>query len=370
MNKLQYYLSAFGINNPYIECGLPDHAIYPVGCEVGESIDIDYTSLLLGESFIIEKQALDYIEINKDRLPFLELMFNSLKRLKEEELLDVIDSKPIIEQHKYEIIKKTDALCEDVDSWLRAIRFQWGVLKKDRDKFVTKFGTDEKQDLNSVHFTVANAVFKKEGFLNFDEINRVSKLVTSNRHRFNVEEREYLIEILKPLVAHTVIQDLMRYKTGALVLDWDDSTPFYQNLYKARWDTDKNQDQLLFEAKNLFDVHLPHLKPRNIEQVIRFVRDNKNVRSLRNDILHTLKNGEKINKEWISKYLSHVIKANLQKDKKMRKIRFGGSVAGLLIPGASLLTEALTEFGIAATEDQIEKLKQPSHHWLYALLGE
>ncbi len=367
---MKYFLSTFGIDNPFIECDLPDHAIYPVGTEIGQSIDLEYTSLLLGEKFVIDQNAINYINENLSRLPFLKMMLESINKLQREGMLETIDTRSLIQSHRDEIIRKTELLSNDLDSWLNAVRLQWDVLQDDREEFVKKFGTTEKTDINSVHFTVANAVKKLDGSLDKQLIAQISKIISSKRNNFTLKEKQYLIETTKPLIAHTIIQDLIRYKTGCLILDWDDSAPFYSNLYKARWDEGEREGRLLFAAKNLFEVFLPHLKPNNIDAVIRFIRDNKNVTSLRNDIIASLENGNMVNNEWISRYLTQILKENLSQQKLMRKVRFGGSLFGILIPGSSLVTEALVETGISGTESLIDGMSSPSHRWLYALLGD
>ena len=367
---MKYYLSTFGLGNPFIVCDLPDHAVYPVGTTVENAVDLDYTALLIGTGFIIDSHAYDYILANCDRLLFLKLMAHSLSRLKQEGLLDTLDVGQMIENNKESIIEKTELLSRDCDSWLEAVRNQWRVLQEDREEFVKRFGTQEKLRLNSYHFTVANAIFKRYGKFDEIKINEISHIINSKRSRFTAEQKNCIVEATKPLIAHTVIQDLVRFKTGSLVLDWDDSGPFYSNLYKARWDKDKYEGKLLFGARNLLDVHLPHLRPQNIDGVIRFIRDEKNVTSLRHDIIAALQNGESVDARWITKYLTQVLRADLSKESKMRKIRFGGALLGLVIPGVSLATEASIEAGKFVGEELVSKLITPKKHWLYALLGE
>ena len=131
----------------------------------------------------------------------------------------------MIESHRKEIVAKTEVLVEDVLGWLGPVRSQWEVLRADREDFVRNFGTSEKKTVNENHFTVVNASIRLEGKVDPKLVERMTALVESRRTRFSAEESKLLKEVLRPLVCHTVIQDLLRYKTGASVLDWKTVSP-------------------------------------------------------------------------------------------------------------------------------------------------
>ncbi|MEL6244381.1 MAG: hypothetical protein AAFQ85_03445 [Pseudomonadota bacterium] len=365
---MKYFLTTFGPLNPFIESELPDHAIYPIGTDTGAFIDLDYSMLLVGTGFSIDKTALEYVIDRARTLSFLDPMAESLTRLKGEGLLEEIDLALLINENRDAIIAKTERLAEDTKTWLRAVRSQWTELEGDRERFSEQYGSPEKKDLNSVHFAVANAIVRSEGRFDISAARSLSKMVLSRRNTFSLSEIELIKEVTKPLIAHVVIQDLVRFKTGSSILDWDDSEEYYQSLYAARWDASEQESKILFEAKSLFSVHIPHLKPKNIDEVIKFIRDEKNVTSLRSDIISALSRGERIDERWVATFLTQVLKSNLSHEKKMRKVRFGGSILGVVIPGGSLATEALIEAGVMGAEESLDEASRPKRRWLYALL--
>jgi hypothetical protein len=122
---MKYILSSFGINNPYIVADIPDDAVYPIGLEGDDFIDLDYSLLLAGTSFLFDEKALEYLTVEQSRLSFLSPLVNSIVRLKQEGLLETFDGKAIVEQNLDKILEKTERLCEDVVGWLGPVRSQW-----------------------------------------------------------------------------------------------------------------------------------------------------------------------------------------------------------------------------------------------------
>ncbi|MCC6910339.1 MAG: hypothetical protein IT430_20585 [Phycisphaerales bacterium] len=363
---MKYILSSFGLNNPYIVGEVPDHAVYPIGLEGDDYIDLDYSLLLAGTGFLFDQGSLEYMEHEQRRLRFLVPLVQSIRRLKEEGFLDLFDGKAIVEQSAEQIRSKTETLCDDVIGWLSPVRSQWQVLKADRETFLKKFGTAEKRQLNEQHFSVANAVVRIDGKLNPVLLREVNGLINSRRRQFTGKEAEYVKEVLRPLVCHAVIQDLMRFKTGGAILDWDDSRPYYERLYAARWE--KGDDHLLaYHARSLFTLALPELRPRNVEAVIKFIRNNRNVADLRADIADILARGEKFDAALGKRIVNEALKSELAVKRKMKKYRLLGAVLSVFMPGGSLLTEAAVEGATTIGEDAIEGAFGRPHRWFYSL---
>ncbi len=363
---MKYILSSYGVNNPYLVADIPDHAVYPIGIEGDDFVDLDYSSLLLGEGFIFDSTSFEYLQEQVARIPFIQPVIHSIERLRAEGLLEMVNVAEIVAQNLDSILSKTEALCEDIPGWLGPVRSQWKFLKSDRDNFLEKFGTNEKREINSHHFSVINAVTKIDGKLNSKLLNEISGLVESRRTTFGKLEKELIKEVIRPLVCHTVIQDLVRYKTSGSILDWDDSQPYYQRLYQSRWDEDVER-QLAAGAQNLFEFSLPELRPKNVDGLIKFIRDDRNVSALRADIVGILDNGEKIDQSLGRKIVEEILNSELSNRKKLKKFRFLGAAVSLFVPGGSLLTEAAVEAVTMIAEDEAAGLLTKNHRWFYSL---
>lgn len=368
---MRYLLATFGVGNPAIYIELPDHAVYPVGTETEAGLDLDYTALLVGNSFVIDKASLDYIDEHVDRLPFLTMMRESLRKLRTEGLLEIFDGIGLIKEQSHSIETKTAFLLEQFDPWLEAMRIQWADLKADRERFIEKYGAASSTTAVG-HFTVANALYKTTGMIDRQRTQELSERILEPGRSLSDQDLELLREAARPLVTHIVIQDLFRYATSSLILDWDDSAKYYDNLYRARWEVDIGTERDIFmSARKIFDVTLPRLRPNNVDAVIKFIRGKRNVSSLRETIITSLGAGEQFDVKWATEYLAEVMRAELVQKRKMRRLRFGASAAGLALPGGSLAVDLLAEATSSVMEKMVESSATPRSrpYWLYALLG-
>ena len=364
---MKYVLSSFGINNPYIVTDLPDHSVYPVAVEGPGFLDLDYSLLMAGTRFLFDQGALRYLQAKQERLSFLTPLLESVARLKEEGLLEWFDEGAIVARDRDHICAKTERMCEDIPGWLGIIRSQWRAMAADREGFMRRFGTTASRHLNEHHFAIVNAVVRIDGGINATLLHDISALVESERCAFSSSELDYIKEVLRPIVCHTIIHDLVRYATEASVLDWDYSQPYYAHLYAARSDFDTD-GRLAEQAKTLFTLALPELRPKNIDAVIRFIRCDENVRGLREDVADLLRRGEKINDALGRILIEQVLRAELVTKRRLRRFRFLGSLVSMLVPGGSLLTEAAVQAGTMTIDGAVEKHLKPAHRWLYALV--
>lgn len=365
---MKYLLSSYGLNNPYLSAPLADHAVYPIGTETAGSIDLDYSTLLVGNGYCLDQACVDYLDEHASRLPFLKAMRESIVVLRKEGLLETFDGSALITANLEAITRKVERLCDDWQGWLSATRQQWRILRRDRDDFVKKYGSTERLLLNQYHNSAVNTSFRKFGRFNEEYVISVCSLIESNKQRLKVNEIEIVKEVIRPLVCHTVIQDLFRYKNDCSVLDWDDSQMHYEMLYHARWDGNDEERILAASSKSLFKFSLPELKPRSVQKVVDFVRDDKAVVSLRKDIVSLLDEGVAFDSALGAKLIEETFRSDLINQKKMKKIRWLGTIVGAIIPGTSIATEAAVEAALGAAEDGVEGRLSKKHRWVYSLI--
>ena len=148
-------------------------------------------------------------------------------------------------------------------------------------------------------------------------------------------------EILKPLIAQILVNDLVRKKLGAPLIDWDDAQGFYQRLHLGQW-TELEESgfpsiDTAGQARCLFSVIVPELLPERIEDVVKFLRKKKAVVSLRQDLWDVLKHGQGVSKEWMMQLMREATKAQLRAEKRGRIVKWVGRIAGIAVPGAEAL---------------------------------
>lgn len=362
-----YLLSTFGLHNPFIQLDLPDHAVYPLALDsaAGE-LDLDYSMLLIGSGYVLDQGSYDYVVANAPG--FLRPMGRTLQTLAASGLLTLFDAADLVSRNKERIVQKTLELSADYRPWLEIMRAQWDVLSAERAQFFASRGRKDRDYLNTNHFTVLNAAYCDYGCVRANDVNRYYNLFTARKAQYSRTEEDALRLMVHPLVCHIVMHELFRTESAAVVLDWEDGRPYYERLYIGRWDVDDSDSKLVTEARHLFQLDIPELKPDSIDAVIRFVRDERAVRSLRGAIQDAVNSGQGLDAAWMSRYLAAVVAAGLAKERFVKRVRWGGAVAGIFVPGGSLIAEAAAAGATSAAETGLERTRRsPDHYWVYAL---
>lgn len=365
---MKFYLASFGTHNPYINLKLPEHAIYPISNSTGNTIDLDYTSLLLGEKYVIDKNVYEYVvESNK---AYLKAMAHSLRFLMTEGYLEIIDVGFIVREKQLQLKQKVDVLTSNHSLWLEIIQSQWKNVKNEFQIFHNKFGSPEMEYINTNHYPILNYLETIGESDNYRKRDELIQLINSTKKFVNAKQRDELIEVFKPLVGQILINDMVRSELNIPVLDWLDNEPYYSNLDNFRWiNESKNEIYLQKNNKVLFDFVIPELKPQSIEQVVKFIESDLAVSTLRNELWNYIKSNPSasIDMKWHNEFLKRVLNKEMTVKKKSKYYRWIGAIAGLIIPGSSVLTEIAIEVGQNFTEDIIEDKSLASHNWYYTL---
>lgn len=376
---MKMFFGAFGLHNPAGVGPLQEHNCYPIGIETEAGIDLDYSALLLAEKFILDKTAFAHVETFKDG--FLKPMHHSLCVLRDEGLIELQDYGALSKGHQYMVEKKSNALLEDVGPWLATARKQWQVLKPQLQVFHREFGTKGNELANVAHYGVLSYLQRYGKKDDKAEYERLHGLFEIQRKKLTVMETADVREVLRPLVSHVLLNDLLRTKLAQPLLDWDDAQGFYDRLHLATWDEVSGAFpgvEATTQSKILFEVVVPELRPKSVEEVVRFVSKGSATKSLREEIWSVLRSGGKVDKEWMLSLLSAATKSNLVAERRGRLIKWAGRLANLIVPGGEIAVEGAKElvskggeFVLDVTAGEIEDIPLKSARkrveWYYAL---
>jgi hypothetical protein len=343
-------------------------------------MDLDYSSIIVAEQFIIDAAAYEFVE---DRaLKHLGPMLKSLRVLESEGLLEVKDYASLIAAHKAAIIKKTEELTANIDPWIAIARRQWRLLRPELEEFQTLYGTSSRRSLDLAHFGVINYLQLRDGRVNQKECERLHGLFERSGRQLKKNERDEFREILKPLVGQMVVNDLLRRKLSAPLIDWDDAQEFYNQLFLGQWTELESPNcpslQIADYSRQLFKIVIPELKPNSIEEVVAFLRKKRAVQSLRAELWQLLREGGTMSPNWMARLLTEASKAQLIKNKRNRIIKWVGRAIGVVIPGANLfgdvlpaLTEVAADVALDMSEAAAEGVSDTKANrrfdWFYAL---
>lgn len=313
---MKFLFTAFGLHNQFIQSESPDHGIFPLSKETASGLDLDYTALMIGEQYTIDMVALEFV--HSQEKDFLGPMSKTLRILESEGLLNVIDYGELVNARSVDIARKTELLLEDPMPWVRIARRQWRQLSGEFIDFQQKFGRKENLFLNTEHFGIVNYLSVIGERPDLAAHKEVREIFYSNRMRVTVRERDLLREVVRPLLHQILVNDYLCSMTGHPFLDWSDAKEFYERLHISNWDDVTEEIQLLAKARTFFDVVVPDLRPDNIEAVLRFIRDDKAVSSLRSAFIERLKNGENLDDRFLTEYANHAIQRELSVKRKMK----------------------------------------------------
>lgn len=361
---ISYALIANGQHNPYLATPLPEHMRYPISQHCQNGIDLDYSALVLGEKFIIDGSVYDDIMLSKNEL-FVP-MKHSFRELSSSDLLQCVDYSKFFTDNKSKIMTMTDSLLENVEPWLNLEQLQWCSLKDELIDFQLNFGSPQMKIANTTNIGIESYLSRTDQYYN-EQLRTDLNLLFERKKTIGEIDIEHIRGSLQYIVAQIVMSDLVSHMIKSPVLDWDDSKGLYDRLYKLRWESAEDDILLRKEANKLFNIVMPVLKPDNVDQVIKFVRSNKNVSSLRNTIMELISNGETVSPEWIAKYQQEIFVAELAIQKKSSIFNFLGMLVGL-IPGISWIQSALLSGGTSVADKLLFHSKN-KYEWYYALQG-
>src|SRR5437868_2802771 len=120
---MRMFFTAFGLHNPFVRSRLPGHGIMPISTDVEDGLDLDYSALLIAESFYMDRSA--YEHIWEQRTGVMGPMWRSIHVLREEGFLECVDYGVPVADYEREIVEKTSQLVETIEPWLLAARRQW-----------------------------------------------------------------------------------------------------------------------------------------------------------------------------------------------------------------------------------------------------
>lgn len=290
-------------------------------------------------------------------------MKHSFRELSASGLLEKLDYSAFFGENQNKIKEMTSVLLENVELWLKLEQTQWGTLKGELAEFQSTYGSQAMHLCNMSNIGIESWLARSDQIHNNDLRRKLyqlyeGKLAISD---VNIDDVRGSLEFI---VAQIVMSDLVSHSVKSPTLDWDDSKGMYERLYSTKWSNYETEIRMQAETSKLLNVVVPDLKPNNIDQVIRFMLDNKSVQSLRNTLLELIGNGETISEQWMTQYVNELFAAEIALQKKSSTFQFFGSIAGLFT-GTWLQGAAVS--GATSVTDKLLFRRDHKYDWYYTL---
>ena len=257
----------------------------------------------------------------------------------------------------------TNVLLENVELWLSLEQIQWSTLKDELVEFQKTYGSQSMHLCNMSNIGIESWLARSDQVHN-NELRKKLYLLFNGKINTSTLDVQDIRGSLEFIVAQIVMSDLISHSVSSPVLDWDDSKGMYERLYSMRWDDFGAEISMQQETRKLLNYVVPDLKPDNIDQVIRFVCDNKSVQSLRSMLLELIGNGETVSGDQMAKYLHEILAADIALQKKSSTFQFFGSIAGLF---AGTWYQGAALSGVTSATDKFLFRRDRKYDWYYTL---
>jgi hypothetical protein len=266
---------------------------------------------------------------------------------------------------------KASELLETVEPWLSVARHQWSRVQVEFEDFARLYSQPNEFEFNASHYGVVSYLERRDGRIDRAEAARLHALLKSKRIRLKATEQVELREVLKPLVAQVLINDLLRQTLQAPFIDWDDAQGFYDRLHLGQWaeltESEARSAEVASQSRGLFRMIVPELLPERIEDVVKFLRNRKAVVSLRHELWDLMHDGRCVSQDWMLRLQNEASKAQLRAEQRNRVIKWVGRLAGLVIPAAGVLGGLLLDAAEEGAEGITTHNTKGRFEWYYAL---
>jgi len=380
--KNEIFLPAFGAHLPNVPI-LDNYELvfYPIPNCTPTGFDLEYTSLLLSDGLVMDSAA--YEHINRQGTPFYEDMRQTVEKLGNAGRLRLEDYSKHANEIAPLITKIVDSKLADYTSWIEAVREEWkrwkGVMEIQVKILQQYKGKCTREQINYgilCHLTNSGSRIKQR------DVQMLTSLVESRRTSdLNVREKEDIREVARPYLAQVVLNQLLSQKLGIPFIDWFDLDPFhrrvsFQSLVQEKFQQlDKGH---LDKGRELFTLGMNQLKPNSVDNVLRFMKNNRAVRSLRDEIQKALATDTVLDEKWAEALKEDAQCADITYRKRQQLYRWVSRalapvpIAGPLIAhGLDLVWHAshiFREVFVESTDKYSEHASLSHYEWYYALL--
>lgn len=377
--RVEFFLPAFGDHLPDVPAAIPTVLkTYPMYTMCEGGFDLEYSSLLIADCMIVDKNAFEFV-VNSKR-PYFKSMANTLKRLLEAGFLRLEDYRTHAESIQEVVLDYVNSQLEDPVIWLdilqRAIRHHEHFIKEQ----LQVFGSDANTEIEQIPFGVLSYMIKAHGRVDFNELRRVEKIINSERRSFSRMEEEVVREVVRPLLTQAVFDKKLGDKMGMPFIDWPDIQLFHESIpsvLEVPPKKSKIKMDHLEACRKLFAITIPNLKPKSVDKVIKFLEKSNARKSLRSELRLALSEGRQPDQKWIDGIRDDANLAQMvsrEREKKRKLWFFGISVIPFIGPKLAIAKEVL-EAGhlikdvVEVGADKVAEKKSLSRYeWYFALL--
>jgi hypothetical protein len=371
--SIEFFFPAFGPHAPDAPSKLQEQNIYPLSMFAGDGLDLDYSSLLLVDRIIIDRQAYDFVWNTSNRS--FRYMRESLFILEQNGFLHIKDYGELA-RPMFDIIRsQSNSLLRDPELWLRIARKHWKIYKPEQYQHFKHLGPGANREIELLHYGIYCHLMKSSDKIDLAEARHLNGILESRRIKFSEAEWSMIIEIVRPMLSHVILNQLLSDALNCPFLDWDDLDIYYANCVASEQSNTQAIGRTHLEmCRAAFTIALPSLRLRSAKELVNFLKKRGAVQSLRAAIRDAAASGISVDKKWGEKVKDEAFKAHLAHEHQSKKYRFISSIAfgalghfgSLIHHGPEILEGIRGAFEIGSEGVSPRPIKK--YQWMYTLM--
>jgi hypothetical protein len=377
--KNEFFLPSFGAHLP----GVPvldnyELVFYPVPNSTPIGFDLEYTSLLLANGLVMDTASYEYI--NRQRTPYYADMRRTVEKLGAAGRLRLEDYGKHAKAIEPFVRKSIDQKLNEHSSWIEPVRKQWSLWKptlKSHLEILEHYKNPQRERISYgllCYLTSSGRVKRRD-------VELLTELLEARRTKLTAGESEAVREIARPYLAQAVFNQVLSQKLKIPFIDWYDLEPFHQQIsipQLAQGKFRKIRKEHLNKSRQLFEVGLNQLKPNSVDEVLQFMKNNRAVRSLRNEVQRALVDDTELDEKWANALKDDAALAEVSYRRRQQKYRWiSRGMLSIPVAGPALVhTTELVWGAIDVARDvasdflegQAERKSLSRYEWYYALV--
>lgn len=268
----------------------------------GDRLDLDYSALMFFDRLVLDQHCYEHVE-SLNVPPFRNLQ-SSLKMLKEEGYLELVNFGEIAKKHQAQIRAAALAASKDFETWIPELQRhiqEWKLIRPSMKQVLGKYFTE----WDEVCIGISCLINERTGKLDTQESDKVEKLIFSRKLRRSEAEREIISRVLLPSLEMVHLNLFVANDLNCRNLfDWQTLDGFYKKKFDYHLLRNFDEENLEIRAmREFFNVAFHPFTPREASEWIKLLEDPR-IKDLRERVKDAAQNSERFDAAFAEKALA------------------------------------------------------------------
>ncbi len=316
---------------------------------MNRSFMLDYAILLLCERIIIDSETFERFLSGKYAKLYGEVA-NMVKALYDEGFVRVENFDNIVRDNRKLLDLMLERDLKRLDDWVNTLKESVDIW----DKFLDSVSVgDSHRCLSWLGWPGLHGVSSYS-----HRYQRLQQIIKQGNSTYQGDIKPILTEYLSYVNANLVLS----FKFNVGFHDWQDFLPFYRDKFLTIGCEDIPEQKYIKKIKQLFEVFIPEVLPREPKDIIRVLKD-KRISDLRNMVDKAVKEGIEFDYKFANSITQEVLKIEKRIGRIRKFISYVTVPIGFIPWIGTILEKGSEEIVSHALEEKTRK----NYQWFYLL---